>query len=100
LQQEPLVQVQRASQPRAWRQSHASESSDELLPFQQVRRVVQRPEPLRDQLRERAPQHRASRQPSPERLAPRRQRQASRPQVRAQQQEPPRQASAPVSSSQ
>jgi hypothetical protein len=100
LQQEPLVQVQRASQPRAWRQSHASESSDELLPFQQVRRVVQRPEPLRDQMRECAPQHRASRQPSPEQQALRHQRQASRPQLQAQQREPQKQASAPVSSPQ
>lgn len=92
------MQLLRVSQPKALGQSDESESSDELLSFQRVRLGVQHPEPSQGQLRERAPQHPASRQPSPEQQAPRHQRRASRLQRRAQQREPPRQASAPVSS--
>jgi len=96
LKQEQLAQLPRASQPLALRQSDALQ--DELPSRQQVRQDVQHPELCRGrQLRERATQHRALQQLSPEQPAPHRQQRASRPQLQAQR-EPPRQAS-PLASS-
>jgi hypothetical protein len=92
LKQEMLAQLQQVSLRLALHWS--DESRDELPSRPQVRQDVQLPEPQQDQLRKRAPQHLASRQPSPEQQAPRQQR-ASRRQRQALR-EPPRQASPPA----
>jgi hypothetical protein len=57
LKQEPQVRMLQASQPQAPRQSGASPSHP------QVRQVAQLQERLQGQSQERAPQHRAERQP-------------------------------------
>ena len=72
------MRVQQVSQPRVLRQSDVS--SDELPSRRRAGQGVQRLEPSPDQLRGHASQHRASRQPSRGRQAPRHQQLASRPQ--------------------
>jgi hypothetical protein len=95
LKQETQVQPLQASQTQALR--HLDGLQDELPSRRRVRQVARHPEPSPDQPPGRAPQHPASRQSLQERQAPRRQQQASHPQLQAQQ-ESPRQAS-PLASS-
>ena len=95
LKQETRVRLPQASQPQVPRQLHALQ--DELPSCPQVRQIARHPEPSQGQLRERAPQHRASRQPPQEHRAPRHQHQASRPRLQVLQ-ERPQQASPPASS--